>query len=292
MLLYSVIIGLTYVFEKPTIFISITAMTISHMLMGISLKAYPTKRQKLLLSQWMGCARFIWNAKCDEDKYLTYFAQKYLPLGTYPPIDQAFSKYKNRELSPWLFKCPSQILRNSTSNWYQTYQNYLKGLSGKPRRKKKGDEESIHLTRELFNFEKCQDGVVRLFIGTKRYPLGYLSIKNHAPYKEPSSIRIKKRCGKYYVSFCFEDALDEKKLPTQEDHLKYFKDYTKEELEKITVGIDRGVTRPVQVNSMYYDYTEEQKRKKRAKERYLKRCQRVLSRRKKGSKRRAFCKTQ
>ncbi|WP_286397328.1 helix-turn-helix domain-containing protein [Acinetobacter towneri] len=36
------------------------------MLTGIQLRAYPTNHQKLILSQWMGCARFIWNAKCDE----------------------------------------------------------------------------------------------------------------------------------------------------------------------------------------------------------------------------------
>ncbi|WOG29223.1 helix-turn-helix domain-containing protein [Endozoicomonas sp. 8E] len=36
------------------------------MLRGIRLKANPTDQQKLVLSQWMGCARVIWNAKCDE----------------------------------------------------------------------------------------------------------------------------------------------------------------------------------------------------------------------------------
>ena len=39
------------------------------MLTGIKLKAYPTREQKKTLSQWMGCARFIYNAKCAEDKY-------------------------------------------------------------------------------------------------------------------------------------------------------------------------------------------------------------------------------
>ncbi|MBW2648058.1 MAG: helix-turn-helix domain-containing protein [Deltaproteobacteria bacterium] len=32
--------------------------------MGIKLQARPTEDQKLILSQWMGCARFIWNGKC------------------------------------------------------------------------------------------------------------------------------------------------------------------------------------------------------------------------------------
>ena len=94
------------------------------MLIGIRLKAYPTSSQKLVLSQWMGCARFIWNAKCEEDKYLSCFARRYLPIGTYAPFDQTFSQYKSKEMSPWLFDCPSQILRNSSANWYKTYIKY------------------------------------------------------------------------------------------------------------------------------------------------------------------------
>ncbi len=76
------------------------------MLMGIKYKANPTEEQKIVLSQWMGCAKTIWNAKCDEDKYLRGYARIYMPIGTFPEVDTAFSRYKDRELTPWLFKCP------------------------------------------------------------------------------------------------------------------------------------------------------------------------------------------
>ncbi|WP_199525032.1 helix-turn-helix domain-containing protein, partial [Pseudoalteromonas sp. bablab_jr011] len=46
------------------------------MLTGIKLRANPTSHQKLVLSQWMGCARSIWNAKVDEEKYFRTFARK------------------------------------------------------------------------------------------------------------------------------------------------------------------------------------------------------------------------
>jgi len=82
------------------------------MLTGIKLKSTPKPKQKQTLSQWMGCARFIWNAKCEENEYLTKFSRRYLPVRTYPPVDQKYSQYKT-ELSPWLSECPSQILRNS-----------------------------------------------------------------------------------------------------------------------------------------------------------------------------------
>jgi putative transposase len=83
------------------------------MVMGIRLKAQSSNHQKLVLSQWMGCARFIGDAQCEENKHLTKFAQKYMPLQTYAPIDRTYSRYKNPELSPWLKDCPSRILGNS-----------------------------------------------------------------------------------------------------------------------------------------------------------------------------------
>lgn len=82
------------------------------MLTGIKLRANPTSHQKLILSQWMGCARSIWNAKVEEERYYRTYARKYCTIGTYAPIDQTTSQFKSKELSPWLSECPSQILRN------------------------------------------------------------------------------------------------------------------------------------------------------------------------------------
>ena len=58
---------------------------------------------------------FLWNAKCEEERYYSTFARKYYPIGTYAPIDQTTSQFKNKLLTPWLYDCPSQILRNSAS---------------------------------------------------------------------------------------------------------------------------------------------------------------------------------
>ena len=112
------------------------------MLQGICFKAHPTQKQKHTLSQWMGCARTIWNAKVAEEKYYATFARKYYPLGTYAPIDQKTAQFKDAELSPWLSDCPSQILRNSAVNWYQTFQKFMKGGCGKPKFKAKDETGS------------------------------------------------------------------------------------------------------------------------------------------------------
>jgi putative transposase len=177
------------------------------MLTGIKLKSNTTPRQKVILSRWMASARFIWNAKCEKNDYLSKFSMRYMPIGNYPPIDQTYSQCKT-ELSSWLFECPSQILRNSASNWFQTYQNYQKGPCRKPRKKRKTDTSSVHLTKELFKFEKRDDGVTRLFIGTKKNNPGCLSIKINSPYKTPNLLMISRKNGAYQVSFCDEDEVN------------------------------------------------------------------------------------
>ena len=243
------------------------------MLTGIQLKANVTDHQRLILSQWMGCASFIWNAKCDEYRYHSSYARKYCPVWTFAPVDQQYSQFRSDELSPWLADCPSQILRNSVSNWFSTFQDFKDGLCGKPKRKKKTGNGSIHLTRELFRFDTCEDGVIRLFIGTKTNNIGYLSIKNHGPYGDPKSLRIKKNNGKYSVSFCYEDGVDNAGLGSQADNLEYLRKCDRAFLDRHTVGIDRGVVRPVQAGADVYDLLPAQKKKKLGMERYLKRCQ-------------------
>lgn len=256
------------------------------MLTGIRLKANPTDHQRLILSQWMGCARFIWNAKCDEYRYHSSYARKYCPIGTFAPVDQKYSQFKSDEFSPWLSDCPSQILRNSASNWFDTFQDFKDGKCGKPKRKKKIGNGSIHLTREVFRFDSCEDGVKSLFIGTKRNNIGYLPLKLHKGFKEPSSIYIKRRHDEFSVSFCYDDGKDESELLSQADHLKYLKGQSEDFLKTHVIGIDRGVKRPIQTGGQCFDFSPEQKKHMERKERNLRRYQRRMARQKKGSNRR------
>ena len=256
------------------------------MLMGIKFKANPTEQQKLVLSQWMGCARTIWNAKCDEDAYLRNFAKKYLPIKTYPEVDTKFSTYKNKELTPWLFKCPSQLLRNSATNWYKTYWKFIKGECGRPRRKKKTDEGSIYVTNELFSWKKNSGDSYQLFIGSKNNNIGFLSIKTHKKVKKPKSLYIRKKNGSYTVSFCYEDGLDEKTLKTESKHLKSLKKKSVKELERVTEGVDLGVKVMVQTTKGKYDYSDIAKQRLVSLEKKRKRYQRWMARQIKTSKRR------
>lgn len=258
---------------------------------GIRLKANPTGSQKQTLSQWMGCARVIWNAKCDEHRYYSTFAKKHFPLGTYAPLDQTFALFKDKELTPWLSECPSQILRNEAVKWYQTYQRFFKKLGGRPKRKKKTDRGSIHLTRELFRFEKCADGLTRVFIGSKTNNIGLLSFKAHRSFGEPNSIRIVREAGNWFLSFSYET--EEKPAQTEvkvftspEEQLEWLREQGEEWLVANIQGHDRGATIPVHSVSTVYDFSPEQKRSKNRLAKKGKRLQKRMSRQKVGSRRR------
>ena len=108
----------------------------------------------------------------------------------------------------------------------------------------------------------------------------------HKTFKSPNSIWLTRENGRYTISFCYEDDLNESNLFNTQKHLDHLRGSSREELESITVGIDRGVTRPVQAGKSYFDFTKEQKNKKKRKEKYIRRCQKALAKKIKGSKRR------
>ncbi len=104
---------------------------------------------------------------------------------------------------------------------------------------------SIHLTRELFEIKRDEkSGEIKMFIGTKRNNIGFLSVNWHTKkwfrYGPPNSIRIKKLPnGTFTVSFCFGE--EEKSSPEKTEQANWFnflrEHKTEEELEKIGYGI-------------------------------------------------------
>jgi putative transposase len=259
------------------------------MILGIKFQAKPTLAQAKILSDWMGAAKFVWNAKCDEDAYLRSFARKYLPMGTFPPVDQTYSQYKDDILSPFLKFCPSQILRNSVSNWYTTYQKFFKNECGRPQRKKKGQGMSILLTNELFRIEEI-DGKLKFFIGSKSNNIGILEINWHSKkfrdYEVPKSLRIKKLpTGRFTLSFCYGE--DNAKEGEREEFFKFLC-YQKDEdyLGKYLGAVDRGVNVACATDEEKIEVSEKAKKGLKKYNKRLKAAQKKLSKQKKGSKRR------
>ena len=143
---------------------------------GFRFRCYPTPAQAQILLRWIGCQRFIYNAKVTEDRYYRTFGRKALGLPEqYPPVDQQYSRYVDAVLTPWLKEVPSQVLRNGAVRWRQAYGRYFQGLGGRPVIKKKVGRQAVWITSELFMFSpivNTQTGEIlgnRLTIGSKKF---------------------------------------------------------------------------------------------------------------------------
>jgi putative transposase len=87
---------------------------------GVKFRCRPTTEQATILNQWIGHQRFIYNAKVAEDKYFRTFRKHSLALtGEHLPSDQQYSQFKDKELTPFLYEVPSQILRNGAYRYMQ-----------------------------------------------------------------------------------------------------------------------------------------------------------------------------
>ena len=89
---------------------------------GVRFLALPEPWQMAILMHWIGCQRHIYNQKVEED--LLHASMRRLALRTGPweavdtPIDRSYSQFKDRELTPWLYDVPSQVLREGTYRWH------------------------------------------------------------------------------------------------------------------------------------------------------------------------------
>ena len=217
------------------------------MQIGNRFRFYPTPAQAQTLLAWIGCQRFIYNAKVGEDRYFRAFARKSLAhVGEFAPIDQQYSHFKT-EQTPWLSDVPSQILRNGAVLWKQAYGRYFSKLAGRPAIHRKTGEQSVWITSELFTFKPVLNkdtGEISftLHIGTPKFALGQIKFTAHKDFKPAASIHISINAGRWHVSFNYDDGVLE---PSMQETTEYLMQFTERELASVAVGLDRGVNIPL-----------------------------------------------
>ena len=269
------------------------------MLSGVKFRCYPGSFLSTPLSQWIGCQRFVFNAKVAEDKYFRTFRNHSLSLtGQHTPTDQQYSQFKDKDLTPFLYDVPSQILRNGAYRYIQGHARFRQGLSGRPTRKKKQGRQTVMITKELFRFiptgkiTKSKEGDIiehKLFIGTEKSPVGELKFKAHRPYGIPNSITVSRHNGEWHVSFNYVvvNLSDNPEPMTEEKLMEYFSGLTAEELDAMAVGGDRGVINPlVTSDGVNYDFTRTEKKRLNKAKKQRKKLQRQFAKQQKESNRR------
>lgn len=254
---------------------------------GVRFAASPSPTLARVLAQWIGCQRFVYNSKVQEDRYFSTFYRKTLAFtGEATPLDQQYAQFKDRELTPWLYDVPSQILRNGAVRWMTAKQRQLSGLAKAPAKKRAHGRQSVLITNELFRFVPDGKSGHRLILGTTAKPVGELPFKAHRAYKFPKQIVVSREAGRWFVSFSYE-VESEDILRTPSELAYELNMLSDEELDAVSLGGDRGIVKNLADSAgQFYVPPAICEERKAAKTRYIKRQQRRLDRQQKGSARR------
>lgn len=244
-------------------------------------RLYPTEAQKDVLRAWEGCARFVYNAKQQEDSYEWWLRRHAILSPSWVDVDpmknladginQRFSHLKT-EQTQFLCHVPSQVLRNASTQYMRAWLNRWKNPShfGSPTSRRKFSC-GVLLTKELFHF--TEDG--RLWVGTSKRPVGYLPFKAHRAWERPNQIVIREQSdGTWWLSFAFDDSTAVLAFSEPTANSK-------------VLGIDRGVAVPLALSDgRTLDMPPSQRKRLQRNQNRIKGLQRRLARQKRGSKRR------
>ncbi len=230
-------------------------------------RIYPITQQKRLLSQLFGCCRVVFNDA------LAYCKQEYQNGNKKPSsleLSQRLTELKKTEAKQWLTEVSSIPLQQSLRDLEQAYSNFFKSGKGQrkgkkvkpPKFKKRKSKQSARFTDNGFKLYPDSDYIYLAKIGDIKV------IWSRELPAVPSSVTvIKDSSDRYFVSFVVE--FTPQQLPENGQ----------------SVGIDLGIT-DFATLSNGEKVKSPQPLKKQLKR--LRKLQRNLSRKQKGSKKREF----
>jgi len=228
-------------------------------------RCYPTNQQKRLLSQLFGCVRFVWNnslAHCKNE----YQENKKKPKTG--ELSKRLTELKKEQETIWLGDVSAIPLQQSLRDLDQAYSNFFNSCKGKrkgkkvkpPKFKKRKSKQSARFTDNGFKINPENGNVYFAKIGEIETVWS-----RELPSIPSSATIIKDSADRYFISFVVE--YNPEPLPENNN----------------SVGIDLGITDFATLSN-----GEKIKSPKPLKQKLtrLKRLQKNLSRKQKGSKRR------
>lgn len=221
------------------------------MYQSIKARIYPTDDQSEKLSQFFGCARWWWNRALNET------------TTTYAQTGKGLSREGLNALLPalkkefdWLGECHSQVLQSVTLNLSKAFINFFEKRTKFPNFKSKHGKQSIQYPQGT----KFVDNLIYL------PKLGWVKISLHRPIDgEVKTVTISKNPSGQYFAAILTEQIGEYPIPSSEGN---------------AIGIDLGIT-DFAITSTGSKYPNPRHIKKH--ESNLKRKQRKLSRKVKGS---------
>jgi putative transposase len=225
-------------------------------------RLYPTKEQEVLLIKTFGCTRFVYNRGLALKTALYRDSKESISIFS---LIKQIVEWKKRDESKWLVDVNSQALQASLVNLDRAYTNFFKKRSSFPRFKSKfnNNQSFCNPQNTSVAWEENKVYIPKFKCGIKAV------LHRKFDGKIKSSTVSRTPSGKYFISVLVETDAENPKC--------------KKPRENKTLGIDLGI----KDFATFSDGTVIQNsRHLNKKLKQLKRQQRALSRKKKGSKNR------
>ena len=235
------------------------------MIKSIKIRIYPDTVQKEFISKQLGCCRFIYNKLLYYKK--TQYEQNKQQI-SWKELGKYLTNLKKQEEYLFLNGVYNVCLQQSIMDMIKAYDNFFKLHKGYPKFKSKKDtKQSCRFTNQIFKKSNKINGNRITLIKQLKNILFKCSRKdeiylNHNQDKIHSVTLIKTSTNKYYLSICIDyDIVQKKKLNS-------------------VIGLDLGIKDFI-VDSNGNRY--ENKHFYKSQEKKLKKLQKQLSKKQKGS---------
>jgi putative transposase len=227
------------------------------MLKAFKYRIYPNKEQRQLLSKHFGCVRFVYNWALDKKN--SAYQKENKSLSCFELANE-LAKLKKQDEYVWLNEVNSQSLQMSIRNLDNAFTKFFREKKGFPNFKKKKTTQSFQCPQHSkVDFENNTLSIVKI---------PNIKIKLHREFKgDIKTVTISKTStNKYFASVLVETS---DKLP-KKPSIK----------EKTTIGIDLGIKHFATLSNGVKVENPKHLNKSLKK---LKKAQRKLSRKEKGS---------
>ena len=226
------------------------------MVRGFKYRFYPTPEQKIALAKTFGCVRYAYNWGLNRRN--TAWSERREGI-SYGQTSAALTELKRKPGMAWLNNVSCVPVQQALRHLQTAYVNLWENGAEYPTFKKKGSRQSAEFTRSGFQWKNGQLALAKI---------GKLDIRWSRRFSaDPSTVTVSRTpAGRYYVSFCVDEP-----LPVMPEAAGQ-------------IGIDLGLT----VFAAFSDGSKHHSpRPLRRKMAQLKRAQKTLSRKQKGSRNRA-----
>ncbi len=234
------------------------AKNVSMMQKAYKYRFYPTPEQKVLLRKTLGCVRLVYNRALAMRTSAWFERQERVG---YAETSAMLTQWKQTEELQFLNEVSCVPLQQGLRHLQSAFTNFFAGRAKYPTFKKKRNGGSAEFTRSAFRWRNGQ-----VYLAKCEQPLPIVWSRELAAGAEPSTITVKlSASGQWFVSLLVDEEI--KPLPPSENQ----------------IGLDMGITSLITTSNGDKISNPRTFKAKYAK---LRRVQKALSRKQKGSKNR------